>query len=205
MPRKSIPIDRRTMLKRIGTTAAVGAGLVSTTGGAAATAREKARLVGEYHDERALRSAFERHGRDLRETLVDEGFVPEDFEFRALDVGLDSEVTGLEPTAADSLAGVTAIREEGTTTALATVSASSSTHELALFVQPERETAYALVEPKSGGDRLLVDESGVTPTGCRYQTCGSSCADNYSTLKNYNCDVNCRNCKVYDTECACPD
>mgnify|MGYP006896944197 CR=1 FL=1 len=205
MSRKNIPIDRRTMLKRIGTTAAVGAGLVSTTGGAAATAQEKARLVGEYHDERALRSAFERHGGGLRETLVDEGFVPEDFEFRALDVGLDESVTGLEPTETDSLAGVTAIREEGTTTALATVSASSSTHELALFVQPERDKAYALVEPKSGGDRLLVDESGVTPTGCSYISCGSSCADNYSTQKTYNCDVNCRNCSVYDTKCACPD
>lgn len=205
MPSQGMPIDRRTVLKRIGATATVGAGLASTTGSAAATMKEKTHLVNRHHDAQSVRSVFARHGNGLRAKLVDEGFVSEEFEFESLAVELDSEVNGLAPTAEDARAGVTAIHEEGTTTALATLSASSDTHEIALFAQPERDRAYALVESKSGDDRVLVSESGVSPTGCSYQTCGSCCDEDYSTEKTYNCDSNCENCEVVDTDCACQD
>lgn len=205
MPFEGIPIDRRTVLKRIGATATVGAGLASTTGSATATMREKTQLVNQHHDTQSVRSVFARHGEDLRAKLVDRGFITEDFEFESLPVELDSEVTGLDPTAKDARAGVTAIHEDGVTTALATLSASSATHEIALFVQPERDKAYALVEPKSGDDRVLVSESGISPTGCSYQTCGSCCDEDYSTLKTYDCDSNCENCEVVDTDCGCED
>lgn len=205
MPSEGMPVDRRTVLKQLATTAAVGSGLASTVGSANAITREKDRLVREYHDERSLRSAFERHGGDLRATLVEAGFVTEDFDFRSLDVDLDPSVNGLDPTADDARAGVTAIHEDDTTTALATVSASSTTHDLALFVQPERDRAYAVVEPKSSDDRFLVTEDSVTPQGCSYQSCDPDdcCAEDYAVLRTYDCDADCTNCEVVDTDCAC--
>lgn len=204
MPSDEMPLDRRTVLKSIGATAALGTGFASTTGSAAATDPKKRRLADEYRDGQNLISAFERHGGDLRATLVAEGFVGEDFSFQSLDIELDSEVNEVEPTDHDTLTGVTAITEEGTTTAFASVSASSETHELALFVQPERDKAYALVEPKSGGDRLLVSESDVSPTGCIRESCSDQTCDTcYNLAKTYECDSYCENCELTGTSCEC--
>jgi hypothetical protein len=198
-------LDRRTVLKRIGTTAVLSSGMMAASSPAAAQVREKRDLIGQYHDPHSVRSAFDRHGGDLRDRLVAEGFVSEDFDFQSLDVELDSEVNGVEPVADDARAGVTAITRDGTTTALAAVSSSSATHELALFVQPERDEAYALVEPKSGGDRTLVSESRVTPEGCLGSRCTSDWCDSpcYQTREELSCDENCENCEVIGTSCDC--
>ena len=196
--------DRRSVLKAIGTTAVVGAGLGASTGNVAAI-ETKQRLTEAYHDEMRLRTAFARHGAGLRANLVEEGFVSEDFEFASVGVDLDADVTGLEPSADDRLAGVTAVFEEGTATAFGMLSTSSDTHEISLFVQPERDLAYAMAEPKDGGDRVIVTESDVTPTGCSYQSCGSCCTTDYKTLKTYDCDPDCTNCQLWDTECSCKD
>lgn len=205
MPSNDTSIDRRTVLKRIGATAVLSSGLLAASNPAAAEVRAKRQLVDEYHDEHSLRSAFERHGADLRDALVAEGFVTEDFTFRSLDVELDPEVNGVEPVADDARAGVTAITKDGTTTALASVSASSVSHEMALFVQPGRDRAYALVEPKSGGDRVLVSESEVRPEGCLGSRCTDSWCDSpcYQTLEELSCDENCENCEVIGTSCEC--
>lgn len=197
-------IDRRSVLKALGTTAMVGAGLGAASGSGAARVADDS-LARAYAHETRLRFAFEQHGEGVRQTLVDEGFVAEGFDFWSVQFALDGDVTGLEPSAGDQLAGVTAVVEDGTPTAFGMASTSSDTHEIALFVQPERDEAYALVESKDGGDRMLVTESGVTPTGCSYQTCGSCCGTNYKTLKTYNCDPDCTNCSLYDTECSCKD
>lgn len=204
MSQNDTEFDRRSVLKTIGATALAGAGLGAVSGSAAAI-ESKRQLTRGYHDEFRLRTAFEQHGAGLRETLLDAGFVAEDFDFRSVDFELDADVTGLEPSSDDRRAGVTAVYEEGTMTAFGMVSTSSDTHDISLYVQPERDEAYALVEPKSGDDRFIVTESGVSPQGCSYQTCGSCCADGYSTLKTYNCDSNCRNCSLYDTDCGCSD
>lgn len=204
MPSNGIPLDRRTVLKRIGTTAAVGTGLASTTGNAVADDLQRRRLAEKYNDESNLISAFERHGTDLRNTLVTEGFVAEDFEFRSLDVELDPEVNGVDPADEDSLAGVDAVDQDGTATAFASLSASSETHELALFVQPERDEAYALVESKEGDERLLVSDSSVSPAGCIRESCtNTSCSTCYDKGETYECDENCENCSLIDTNCSC--
>lgn len=205
MPSDGTSFDRRTVLKSIGTTAVVSSGLLAASSSAAAEVREKRDLIGQYHDPHSLRSAFDRHGGELRDRLVAEGFVTEDFDFQSLDVELDPEVNGVEPVAADARAGVTAITRDGTTTALAAVSASSATHEIALFVQPERDEAYALVEPKDGGDRVFVSESEVRPEGCLGSRCTDSWCDSpcYQTQEELSCDENCENCSVIGTNCTC--
>jgi len=194
-------LDRRSVLKALGTTAAVGTGLAASTGSAAA------QVARAYGDESSLRAAFEAHGGDLRDTLVAEGIVRDERVFGDLAVDLDDEVAGLEPTAADSLAGVTGVREGGTTTALGAISTSSDTHDIALYVQPQRGEAYARVTPKGGGDTFLVNGDGVSPEGCEYTECvdEGDCTSSYCYTKKkyYSCDSNCRNCSVYKTDCSC--
>lgn len=196
-------LDRRTVLKALGSTAAVGTGFTAGTGGAAAQAT---RAIG---NESALREAFEHHGDDLRETLVAEGFVPADFAFADLAFDLDPAVSGLDPGDADRLAGVTAVAGDGTITALGMVSASSDTHDLALYVQPGRGKAYARATPKDGGDTLKVSGDGVTPEGCTYTSCNEDgTCDSYQCFINrdhYSCDSSCRNCDVYKSDCGCCD
>jgi hypothetical protein len=197
-------LDRRSVLKAIGTTAVVGAGLGSVTGSAVAQS-EADQLARNYDDETRLRFAFEQHAGGVRQTLVDEGIVAEDFDFGTLEFDLDSGAKGLEPTAEDRLAGVTGL-VDGPTSAFGFVSTSSDTHEISLYVQPERDDAYALVEPLGGGERLLVQESSVSPTGCTYTECQNECCtEDYKEKYYYDCDSNCQNCVVYDQDCSCKD
>ncbi|MFC4449927.1 hypothetical protein [Halorussus aquaticus] len=196
-------LDRRSVLKTIGAAAVVGTGLTTTTGTVVA---ESDRLARNYRNERRLRVAFEQHGAGLRQQLVDAGFVSEEFDFGDVNFDIDPDVTGLEPTAEDRLAGVTGTVEKETVTALGMASTSSDTHEIGLYVQPERDEAYALVEPKDGDRRFIVTDSEVTPQGCSYTGCVEECcAENYKKQNTYNCDQNCRNCYVYSTDCACSD
>lgn len=197
-------LDRRTVLKALGTTAAVGTGLAAGTGGAAAM-KTKQHLAASYADEGSLRAAFEAHGDDLLAELRAAGVVGESFDFGDVDFAIDPDETGLGPTAADGLAGVSAVHEEGVFTAFGSVSTSSDTHEIALYVQPERGLAYARATPKSGGDTLRVSGDGVSPEGCSYTECGSDCSTCYDTKKYYNCDPDCTGCDLYDTDCSCCD
>lgn len=196
-------LDRRSVLKALGTTAMVGAGLGAASGSGAARSRDDT-LARAYADETRLGFAFAQHGEGLRQTLVDEGFVAEDFDFRSLRFDLDERVTGLEPTAENGLAGVAAIVEEGTPTAFGMASTSSDTHEIALFVQPERDEAYAFVEPKDGGDRVVVTENQVSPRGCTGTTCTDSCCgDGIAYEETYECNSDCSDCWVTDRSCGC--
>lgn len=194
--------DRRTVLKGIGTAALAAGGLGAASGSAAAIETQR-RLADAYADEGSLGAAFERHGDGLRERLVAEGFVDPSFDFAGLDFEIDGDVTGIEPTAEDRLAGVGATREGGTFTAVGMVSTSTDTHELALFVQPERGEAYALVEPVGGGDTHVVSMDGVTPQGCAYSDCGDFCSNCYLKRTDYSCDPSCQDCWVTGTDCGC--
>jgi len=197
-------LDRRTVLKALGTTAAVGTGLAAGTVSAAAE-KIKQGLASEYTDEEALREAFERHGDGLLAQLHDAGMVDESFDFQSLALDVDIDVTGLAPTASDGVAGAAAVRERGTFTALGVASTSSDTHDIALYVQPQRGEAYARVTPKGGGNTYRVSGDGVSPSGCLKTECGSSCSTCYDTTKYYDCDDNCENCSLYDTDCSCCD
>lgn len=198
--------DRRSVLKTIGATAAVGGGLGAITGNVAATETE-GRLERAYHDELRLRVAFERHGAGLRETLVEAGFVDESFDFGTVEFELDPTVNGAEPASEDRLAGVTAVEREGVPTALGAVSTSSDTHDIALFVQPERDEAYATVEPKDGDERFVVTESDVSPSACVYSECTSDCCgEGEAYREHYECyDTDCRECYVTGKSCNCSD
>lgn len=210
MRNDSNQIGRRNVLKMLGSTAAAGVSVAATSGTAVAT-ETRNRLVRAYSDERRLRAAFQQHGEGLRRTLVDEGVVPEDFDFGTLTFDLDSDVSSLEPAARDGLAGVTAVEREGVYSALGIASASSATHDIALFVQPEREKAYALVEPKAGDEQLLATDSGAQLTGdCFYTTCTNECCADATAIEDqWSCRIdgsgNCTDCEVTGTSCNCPD
>lgn len=196
-------LDRRSVLKTIGSAAIVSTGVgIATTPAAARKADQMAR---NYDNPHRLRFAFEQHGEGLRQTLVDEGFVAEDFDFGSLRFDLEDDVEGLEPTADDWLAGVSGL-VDGTPSAFGMVSTSSATHDVALFVQPERDEAYAMVEPLGGGEQHIVTDSSVTPTGCSYTSCEDECcAEDYEYKYTYNCNSNCNDCYVYDKDCACSE
>jgi len=204
MSRHDTRPTRRNVLRRLGAAAAVGAGLGATTGTATAI-ETKHRLSQAYSDEEELRAAFERHGDGLRDALVAEGVVGSNFDFGDLAFDVDPDETGLEPSAADGVAGVTAFREDGEFTAFGSVSTSTDTHELALFVQPQRGKTYALAEPKAGDRRIGVTESGTSTESCQYTECESCCDENYRTEKTYDCCIEECCCVVIDSSCECFD
>lgn len=204
MSPRDTAFDRRSVLKTMGSAAIVGAGLVGSSGSAGAI-ETKRRLTRTYSVESRLQAAFAQHGQGLVASLVENGIVSADFDLDSVEFAIDEEVTGLEPTAQDRLAGVTAIREDGTYTAFGMASTSSETHDIALYVQPEREEAYAIVEPKAGDERLIVTESGVTPAGCKGSECGYCCDPENRTLKKYQCDSTCTDCWVSSSSCSCAD
>lgn len=201
--REGVNFDRRTVLKTASAAAVVGAGTAASSTSAAAM-RTKQELAAAYADEGELRAAFEQHGDDLVDALHESGVVDASFGLDDLAFDLDGDVTGLDPTDPDRLAGVTAVKEGGTFTAFGMVSTSSDTHEIALYVQPERGVAYARAEPKDGGDPFLVSGDGVSPEGCYIDQCGDACSCCcWVTRKTYSCDSNCENCYLYDTDCSC--
>ena len=196
-------INRRSVLKQFGVVAAGGATLAAV-GSESAKARQ---LEAQYHGREQLLEAFRTHGAGLPAALSEAGVVDETFDFGNLAFELDPEVTGMEPTDPDGLAGVTVTHTGGPTSALAMLSTSTDTHEISLFVQPQRENSYAIVESKADGDRLLVSDDGeATPASCTYWECSDdlcSISPDYYWEEQYICDTNCRNCEVNDRECRC--
>lgn len=196
--------SRRNVLRTLGAAAAAATGVGAAVGTASAV-ETKRQLARAYSDESSLRAAFERHGDGLRDALVAEGVVDERFDFGDLAFEVDPDETGLDPSAADGVAGVTAFREDGEFTAFGSVSTSSDTHDLALFVQPQRGEAYALAEPKAGDRRIGVTGSGVSTGGCTYTECTSCCEEDYRTEKTYDCCIAEDECFVVDSSCSCFD
>jgi hypothetical protein len=206
MPEGPDDLDRRTVLKAIGASAAATAGLAALTGGAAADAAAKQALADTYADEESLRTAFEAHGGDLRDALVAEGVVSSDFAFGDLELDVRADRDGVEAAATDGLAAVTGAHVDGTTTAFGVASTSSDTHEVRLVVQPQRGEAYAFVEPHGSDDRVLVSGDGVAPASCQYDRCKECCDTDTAAEYQYYCtDDYCENCYLDEIKCQCSD
>lgn len=199
--------NRRSILKGIGGAAASGAAL-ATSGVAAA---EEPDLERQYADRTSLLGAFREHAADLPATLAEADVVTEEFDFDRLAVEFDPDVTGMQPTDADGRAGVTVTQARGPRSALGMISTSTDDHEITLYVQPQREKSYAIVEPKDGGDDFVVHDDGdVSPLACVYSECTCERCYNpngvgYYVLEDFSCDVNCRNCVVTGTSCECTE
>ncbi|PSQ50997.1 hypothetical protein BRD15_00135 [Halobacteriales archaeon SW_6_65_15] len=101
-----------------------GASLGATAGSSADRVGDD-ELARAYADETRLRFAFAQHAEGLRQTLVDEGFVAEDFDFWSLRFDIDEDVEGLDPTTDDRAAGVSTLLDHGEPTAFGMVSTSS--------------------------------------------------------------------------------
>lgn len=202
MSRDAETLDRRDVLKTIGSTALVGSGLGVAAGSGAARSDD---LAAGYRDERRLRLAFDRHGARLLETLVEAGIVPEDFDFHSLRFDLDADATGLEPVGEDGRGVVTSVRDGATPSALGMVSTSIDGYDVNLYVQPERDLAYALVEPRGSDERLLATGDGVSPADCTYIECSQECCSSgFSYEYVYECYDSCSGtCYVTSKTCSC--
>lgn len=199
--------DRRSVLKSIGAAAAGGAVLA----GSGVASAERPDLERQYADRASLLGAFREHAAGLPAALAEADVVSEEFDFGRLDVELDPDATRVQPTDADARAGVTVTQANGPRSALGMISTSTDDHELTLYVQPQREKSYAIVEPKDGSDDFAVHDDGeVTPLQCFYSECTCERCYNpkgvgYHVLEDFECDVNCRNCVVTGTSCECTD
>lgn len=201
--------DRRSVLKTIGSTAVAGIALGATSGSAAAI-KTPHHLETAYSDPTRLRFAFAQHGEGVRQTLIENGIVAEDFDFGDLTFGVDTSVNGLEAEAADHSATVTAHTVEGTMTAIGAVSTSTDTHDITLYVQPERDEAYAFVDPKNSDERFVATDSELEPSSCGWAECTSNCcAEDTATKEYWECTIdgsgNCTDCFISDTACSCSD
>jgi len=204
MPRND-SFDRRSVLKTIGGAAAGGMALAAT-GTASA---ERAELEQEYADSTSLREAFREHAADLPAALAEAGVVTGEFGFGDLDVEIEESATRVQPTDADGRAGVTVVQANGPRTALGMISTSTDAHEVTLYVQPQRERSYAIVEPTEDGDDFVVHDDGeVEPLQCLYEECTCEYCYHpdgfgYNVLEQYRCNINCNDCVVEGTSCEC--
>ena len=197
--------DRRSILKGIGSAAAGGAALAAP----GIAAAEEPELERRYADEAGLREAFREHAADLPAALAEAGVVSDAFDFDRLAFEVDPDATGMQPTDPDGRAGVTVTRALGPRSALGMISTSTDAHDISLYVQPQRDESYAVVEPKDDGDRFIVtDEGDVTTTGCAGYTCTCERCYNpngvmYYVEEYYECNYDCTDCWVEDTSCEC--
>jgi hypothetical protein len=82
------------------------------------------------------------------------------------------------------------------------------THDVALYVQPERDEAYAFVEPRDSDDRFLATESKLEPSSCGWTECSNDCCSEDLSYKEYwecylDSSGNCVNCYISDTSREC--
>lgn len=192
---------RRNVLKKIGTTAAVGAGLGFSSGSASAI-EMKGSLQRRYQSPDVLQAAFRQHADGIVETLRAEGLASESFDLDSLTFEVSSDDGLVDPSYEDGTAQVAAVKEQGTFTAVGSVSTSSNGNEISLFVQPEREEAYAFVDPSGSEETLLVTEDDVGTEACVVHDCGACCTTDYEEEIEYHCYDNCTECYVYDTVCS---
>lgn len=199
--------DRRHILKAIGGAAAGGASLAAS----GVASAERSELEKRYDDRASLLDAFREHAADLPAALADAGVVDEEFDFERLDVEVDPAATKVRPTDDDGRAGVTVTQARGPRSALGMISTSTDDHGITLYVQPQRDESYAVVEPEGDEDDFAVrDDGDVTVLQCMGSECTCERCYNpngvgYYLLEELTCDVNCRNCVVTGTSCECTE
>lgn len=172
MSRENKDVDRRSILRGIGTTAALS---VSFTGTATARvsdpeeaaetdafrefaadvstdvdAETQAELVAEYADPESVEAAFRGNVDPILETLADEGYL-ESASLSAFAFEDVAEDRTLTPTDAATGAGVTAIEHEEGATAHLMATTRSEDHRVAIYRQPHLDNTYAMVQGEDGG------------------------------------------------------
>lgn len=158
-------IDRRSLLKGIGATATATA-MVGTASAQSASisefqSEEREELEAEYTPERS-RKAVAQYANEVARQLADHGYVdrPTVNAFD-LDTFYENE-TLLDPEDEREGMAVTTIKEDGELTAHVMVSKTTDSHGIGLYVQPQLDRAYALVEALDGSesDVLTAAEEG---------------------------------------------
>ncbi len=210
MSRDESKMDRRSVLKSIGT----GAALLSATGISSAAERStidldtKAELVGRYEADSLTDETVESHLQSELDFLAAEGVVDEATLDRLPTNTHIEEREGLRADEDREGFAITAVEGEGDPTAHVAVKFTDGEDDIALYSQPERDESYAIVQDSSGEKAIYKASSGrVFDSGCDGNCkCGEECNMYHQkyeihTLCCY--DDHGYGCTIEDKECIC--
>lgn len=186
-------IDRRSVLKTVGTTAVGGIALAGSGSAKPRSSPEKVSRIREtYSDERAARSAVARHADELLAGLAERGVVGETAGAAFFD-GAD-DVTA-EP-----------VEIDGVTSGRLTVSREFADHTVDLVVFPERDRSFAYVHRNGETQKFSADSEDVAVDAacdCYYEyKCESLCPDGTAGYPHQRYSRECCSC---DNGTACDD
>lgn len=200
-------ISRRRVLEGLGT----GAAALGTIGSASARqsneleSATRRSLARRYESPSLSRTLVADHGRETLEMLAEHGYLEDASVDRLpLDTHFE-ERTAIRPESPRNGFAVTAIEADGVATAHITVSFATESHDVALYVQPERGTSYAVVVEESGRE-VFVHPEATEPMDddCSYNyTCGDVC-DSYG--RQWNIEEKCcpgLGCETTGRTCSC--
>lgn len=170
-------LDRRSLLRTAAMTSAASAGLANSV--AARDGSDPSRdgklpperiddvrateIRSRYDSPEMIRQTVETHADGLLNNLSEQGILDsgsvEDLPLEEFKEGRRTLVPADDPRGV----GIDAVRIDGKDTALITVSANTEDENLSIYVQPEREKSYSIVDRDDGN--LLFSSAGICKTG----------------------------------------
>lgn len=186
--------SRRTILRTVGTSGAVVTGLAVSTNSSAAQAEyesELQRLEDQYDSEQAIQQAVDEHASDVLQSLSERDVI-ESASASSLPLAESLEIEAIETSEGSDGVAATAIVEEDEPTGFIAISQTTDDHDLSLYVQPEREHAYAYVTDDDG-TTLFKSASDDTPRT-------ASAEDDSATILQ-SCDEVCYEARCTDESC----
>lgn len=153
-------ITRRRLLGSIGASAVMVGGISAVSARSSETVnREVRRAVEQQYEADALSTAFvEEHAQPVLDALVEHGFLESPtFEQFALDNHIEERM-GLKPDEKRDGFAVASIEKNGKLTPHLAITHTAENHEIGMYIQPERESSYAIAVDESGTE-TIVDSS----------------------------------------------
>lgn len=174
-------IKRRAILSGIGTTAAIA------TGAAGVSATEKkssstGKAQKKYKDQSAQKQVFRKHAGKVISELAQRNLV-QSASLSEFEIGtFHEEKTRMEAQESNDGVAATAFKtEDGDVTPLVMLAKNTATHTIRIYVKPELQESYALVQAKQTGEKFAIDPSKekteleATATCNDFYLCGDQC------------------------------
>lgn len=221
-------MNRRKILKTIASGAGIGAagiGNVQAEQSRTEIDPEKRQAkIAQYTDADSVRQAIAAHGTDLIQQLVARGYLDTD-NLMSLDLTerREKNMGALRPQSDISGYGVVAYDENGTLVTHIMISQSTDQCNYSLYVRPEEERAYAVVDAADEEGMVMINPSPTRsqvsspePEACAYgiicdseYDCGSVCSSLCAPLDPSYCDRYAQNKVSYkqdsDGPCDCTE
>jgi hypothetical protein len=179
-------VERRSILKNLG--AAGAGGIAASSGLAAASSSGRAdpadvakRKRQKYKKSKNAKKAVRKHGMSVLKELHERDFIRNPSVATLALNRFFSDIRGMDAEFEEEGYGLTTFANEGDEflTSLLLISKNTDTHRMALYVQPERQKSYAIVQPDDG-DRFMISPSRETVKlqsgSCSDRSyCGATC------------------------------